>query len=107
MYAGCRSATSLRSMVTNPNTALVGRPPGPVSPRIAWYARYIWELPSIRYRTGGFWGTAASPIKRGSQYIIQPDGTRADRTAAPGARAARLRAARGLVGRVRGPRQAV
>src|SRR5436190_14167852 len=43
---------SLRSIVTNPYTAFVDLPSGPVRPRMAWYARYIWLLPSIRNRRG-------------------------------------------------------
>ena len=37
--SGCWSAMSLRSMATKPNTACVGLPSGPLSGRIAWYAR--------------------------------------------------------------------
>jgi hypothetical protein len=59
-------------MVTKPKTAFVGRPPGPVSPRIAWYARYIWELPSIRYSAGGVRDTGASPIKWGFSISFRP-----------------------------------
>ena len=37
--SGCWSAINLRSMVTKPYTACVGLPSGPVSGRMAWYAR--------------------------------------------------------------------
>jgi len=47
---------SFRNIVEKPYTAFVDRPSGPVSPRIAWYARYICELPSMRNRRATcFW----------------------------------------------------
>ena len=50
MYAGLWSAISFRSIVTKTYTACVVCPSWFDSPlpRNAWYARYIWELPSIR-----------------------------------------------------------
>jgi hypothetical protein len=52
MHCGLWSVMSFRSIVTKPYTAFVERPSGPVNPRIAWYARYIWLLPSMRNRVG-------------------------------------------------------